>query len=103
MSVNQRQPDGTLRKIAGLGTYNQPIPQYTTMPPATASDLDKVIQYMGRESGYLTGGFYLCVLDGSSYEWVLISQQTLYSDAEPSGSVEGTVWISDTDIPDVSA
>ena len=96
MSVNQRQPDGTLKKIAGLGTYNQPIPQYTVMPTATVSDLDKIIQYMGTESGYLTGGFYQCVLDDGSYVWVLISQQTIYSDTEPSGSVNGTIWISNT-------
>ena len=94
MSVNQRQPDGTLKKIAGLGMYNQPIPQFTVMPTATSSDLDKIIQYMGTESGYATGGFYQCVLDDSTYIWKLISQQTIYSETAPSNSVEGTIWIS---------
>lgn len=101
MSVNQRQPDGTLKKIAGLGQYDVPIDsslsptstnpvqnkaittelekkatQYATLPTASSANEGAIVQYIGTDStSYSIGGFYQCQEDSGAYSWVLLSQQ----------------------------
>lgn len=101
MSVNQRQPDGTLKKIAGLGQYDVPIDsslsptstnpvqnkviteellkkatQYATLPTASSANEGAIVQYIGTDStNYSIGGFYQCQEDSGAYSWVLLSQQ----------------------------
>ena len=101
MSVNQRQADGTLKKIAGLGKYDVPIDsslsptstnpvqnkvittelekkatQYATLPTASSANEGAIVQYIGTDStNYSIGGFYQCQEDSGAYSWVLLSQQ----------------------------
>ena len=101
MSVNQRQPDGTLKKIAGLGQYDVPIDsslsptstnpvqnkviteellkkatQYATLPTASSANEGAIVQYIGTDStNYSIGGFYQCQEDSGAYSWVFLSQQ----------------------------
>ena len=49
---------------------NSKTPQYSTMPTASASYADKIVQYIGTTDTYTNGYFYKCVSDGSSYSWV---------------------------------
>lgn len=107
MSVNKRLPNGTLQPIAGLGTYNlNDLKQYTTFPTPSSANEGLVIQYVGTDStNYTVGGVYQCQESSGSYSWVLLSGniQQFYQTAVPTNATVNSVWISDTDIPDVSA
>ena len=107
MSVNQRQADGTLKKIAGLGKYDVPIDsslsptstnpvqnkvittelekkatQYATLPTASSANEGAIVQYIGTDStNYTIGGFYQCQEDSGAYSWVLLSQEIEVDDA----------------------
>ena len=67
---------GTLENvIAGKGLQTQ----LSTMPTASASNLDKIVQYTGTtDSTYTNGYFYKCVSDGAStptYSWEEVEVQ----------------------------
>ena len=59
----------------------QDIMQYSTMPIASADNLDKIVQYIGISvaNSYTNGYFYKCVSDGeepATYNWENINVQT---------------------------
>lgn len=113
MSVNQRQPDGTLKKIAGLGQYDVPIDsslsltstnpvqnkviteellkkatQYSSLPTASSEYLNIIVQYVGTDSvNYTIGGFYQCQENSGTYSWVLLSQSVVVDSVLSSTSV----------------
>lgn len=52
--------------------------QVTTLPTASASELDKIYQYIGTTDTYTNGYFYKCVSDGQStptYSWTAVQVQ----------------------------
>ena len=53
----------------------QDVMQYDTMPVANASNLGKIIQYIGSTSTYTNGYFYKCVVDNNVYNWEQINVQ----------------------------
>ena len=64
--------------------------QYTTLPTASATELNKVYQYVGTTTGsYTYGYFYKCVSTGGGYAW----QQL---DVQPSSGGSGGDSISKT-------
>ena len=56
------------------------LPQYDTMPPADATTLGAIYQYIGAtDASYTNGYFYECVYEGGSYKWVEKSVQDSYT------------------------
>lgn len=49
--------------------------QYATMPAANASNVGRIVQYIGNGSGYVNGYFYKCVENSESYSWELHNVQ----------------------------
>ena len=72
------------------------IPQYTTMPTATSSNVGEIAQYSGTtDANYTNGYFYKCVSDGenpATYSWTRI-------DVQPAGSGGGIEWAASIDKP----
>lgn len=58
------------------------IIQVTTLPTASASELDKIYQYIGTTGTYTNGYFYKCVSDGAAsptYSWTQVNVQPVGS------------------------
>lgn len=52
------------------------VPQYTTLPTASATYENKIVQFIGvTTSDYINGFFYKCVLENSVYVWKNIEVQ----------------------------
>ena len=59
------------------------LPQYDTMPPADATTLGAIYQYIGAtDASYTNGYFYECVYEGGSYKWVKKLVQDSYTKIE---------------------
>ena len=70
------------RCVNNNGTYswvNQPVQdgeaiQYSTMPTASSTWVNKVVQFIGTTDNFYTNGyFYKCVDDNGTYRWVRLS------------------------------
>ena len=69
--------------VAGLNAQGQLSPaqvpnvfQYTVMPTASASNLNKIVQYVGEDGVYHKGYFYICSeVAEDDYEWIPQSVQ----------------------------
>ena len=72
--------------ILGSGNITTEVIQVSTMPTASATELDKIYQYIGTtDANYTNGYFYKCVSDGqtpATYSWENIEVQEV--DALPS-------------------
>lgn len=52
------------------------LPQYDTMPPASSTNVNQILQYIGTTGGgYTNGYYYKCINDGGVYKWVNIKVQ----------------------------
>lgn len=72
--------------------------QYDTMPTASATYENQIVQYTGTtDSNYTNGYFYKCVEDGGVYSWVLVADFALASDVYTKTQVGAL-----TDLPDTS-
>ena len=73
-------PDTTkdvIQNISLINSNKQKIMQFDTLPIASASNVDDIVQYTGTSNpNYINGYFYKCVLDGSSYKWENIEVQS---------------------------
>lgn len=59
-----------------LVNSKQDIIQYSTIPTASASNVGKIVQYVGAtDSTYTNGYFYICTTDGTNYSWVNLEVQ----------------------------
>ena len=75
------------------------LPQYDTMPTASATYLNAIYQYIGSTNPtYTNGYFYKCVNDGGTYKWVQQEVQPT-----PVLSVNGKVGNIILDASDVNA
>ena len=57
--------------------------QYSTMPEASASNLGKIVEYIGATGTYVNGYFYQCISDGAgtpTYSWspIQIQDEAIY-------------------------
>lgn len=80
-------PNGHLMLTLSDGTVKdcgKVLPQYDTMPAASASNEGQILQYIGgTTSNYTNGYFYKCENDGSgNYRWVAINTQDSYTKSE---------------------
>ena len=87
-STDYNIADATAR--AGLAT-KQNIMQVSTMPTASASNLGKIVQWVGGGSTYSNGYFYKCVNSGSGYIWARNNTQPDYSLPTASAATKGGV------------
>lgn len=72
--------------------------QYDTMPTASATYENQIVQYIGTtDVTYTNGYFYKCVEDGGVYSWVLVADFALASDVYTKTQVGAL-----TDLPDTS-
>ena len=56
------------------------VPQFTTLPTASADNVGQVVQYKGATSGGLTHNyFYECVEDSGNYSWNQTNVQPVYN------------------------
>ena len=52
------------------------LPQYDTMPPASSTNVNQILQYVGTTGGgYTNGYYYKCINDSGVYKWVNIKVQ----------------------------
>ena len=72
--------------------------QYDTMPTASATYENQIVQYTGTtDSNYTNGYFYKCVEDSGVYSWVLVADFALASNVYTKTQVGAL-----TDLPDTS-
>ena len=72
--------------------------QYDTMPTASVTYENQIVQYTGTtDANYTNGYFYKCVEDGGVYSWVLVADFALASDVYTKTQVGAL-----TDLPDTS-
>lgn len=82
--MTQEQYDATEKSASELymitdADSGQKI-QVTTLPTASANELDKIYQYIGATGTYTNGYFYKCVSDGEvspTYSWEAIQVQAI--------------------------
>ena len=59
------------------------LPQYDTIPTASASNVGQILQYIGSTNvNYTNGYFYKCINDGGVYKWIAINTQDSYTKSE---------------------
>lgn len=67
---------GNINDIVTSVSTKQNIMQFDTLPIASSSNVDDIVQYTGASNpNYINGYFYKCVLDGSSYKWENVEVQ----------------------------
>lgn len=103
VTVTQVDTDGLVDSVNGKtgavvldATDVGAIPQYSTMPTASADNEGQVVQFVGATDTYTNGYFYKCVSDGlnpATYSWTQL-------DVQPANSGGGGIeWTGSWDMP----